>query len=349
MNCFSRFFIAFACCAYCFTALGAQSAPGARVERYTFGVLGDTPYNSDEESEFIAVLAEMNHERLAFAVHVGDFKSATTPCSDELYLQRRDWFELAHHPLVYVPGDNEWTDCWRPFGASADPLERMAKLRDLFFSDERRMGQSSLRLIRQNVSGAPRHPYPEHLQWTHGRVVFVTLNAPGPDNNRTRMPNEAAERMLAARDWLQAAFLKARKERLPGIVVLMQANPWRRTGGPRAAFTELLNDLAIEASNYSGTVLLVHGDTHRYRVDQPLVHPATRTVVPNVTRVEVFGSPQVNWVRITATVERETARFQISPGSRYLSRSDEIFVVGGGSRGVVVNTPRTTPRVTSNQ
>ncbi|HSQ04267.1 MAG TPA: hypothetical protein VLN59_09545, partial [Burkholderiales bacterium] len=326
----------------------AQSTHVAAVERYTFGVLGDTPYNSDEESQFIAVLAEMNHERLAFAVHVGDFKSATTPCSDEMYLQRRDWFELAHHPIVYVPGDNDWTDCWRPFGASADPLERMAKLRELFFSDDERMGQSRLRVMRQNIGGMPRHPYPEHLQWTHSRVVFVTLNAPGPDNNRTRMPNEAADRLLAARDWLHAAFAKARRENLPGVVVLMQANPWRRTGGPRAPFVELLNDLASEATRYSGTVLLVHGDTHRYRVDQPLVHPTTHTVVPNVTRVEVFGSPQVNWVRITATVERETANFRISPGSRYLGQSDEIFVTGNRPPVPVAAAPRTTRRPASN-
>jgi hypothetical protein len=329
MNGSLRFVIALAFCACGFTGLHAQSSPPAGVDHYTFGVLGDTPYGTDEESQFIALLAEMNHERLAFAVHVGDFKSATTPCSDEVYLQRRDWFELAHHPFVYVPGDNDWTDCWRPFGAASDPMERMTRLRELFFSGDRRMGQMKLHLSRQSPNNAARLPsYPEHMRWIYGRVLFVTLNVPGPDNNRTRMPEEAAERTLAAREWLRAAFALARKERLPGLVMLMQADPWRRTGAPRTAFAELLNDLVREALSYAGTVLLVHGDTHRFRVDQPLVNPATRTIVPNVTRVEVFGSPQVNWVRITATVKSATAAFQISPGSRFLSGATERFVSG---------------------
>ena len=98
-------------------ALSAHAAPGddADTVQFAFAALGDTPYNTDEEEQFIAMLAELNRSDLAFVVHIGDFKSSTTICSDELYLQRRDWFRLSHHPLVYVPGDNEWTDCWRPF------------------------------------------------------------------------------------------------------------------------------------------------------------------------------------------------------------------------------------------
>ena len=50
---------------------------------------------------------------LAFALHVGDFKWAGSECSDELFLQRREWFELSHHPFFFIPGDNEWSDCSR--------------------------------------------------------------------------------------------------------------------------------------------------------------------------------------------------------------------------------------------
>jgi len=159
------------------------------------------------------------------------------------------------------------------------------------------------------------------LRWVYGRLLFVTLNMPGPDNNRARVPEEAAERMLAARDWLRAAFTLARKDRLPGIVVLMQADPWQRNRSPKTCFADLLHDLASEALNYTGRILLVHGDTHRYRIDQPLFNVATRTIVPNLMRLEVFGSPEVNWVRITATVEGDTAKFEIEPGSRFLGEA----------------------------
>jgi len=38
--------------------------------------------------------------------------------------------------------------------------------------------------------------------------------------------------------------------------------------------------------------LLIHGDTHLYRDDEPL---------PGVRRIEVWGSPVVNWMRIPLT------------------------------------------------
>jgi hypothetical protein len=55
-------------------------------------------------------------------------------------------------------------------------------------------------------------------------------------------------------------------------------------------------------------VLVVHGDTHRYRFDAPLP-------LENVMRLEVFGSPFLDWVRVTVTVENARARFSVSRGS----------------------------------
>jgi hypothetical protein len=40
-------------------------------------------------------------------------------------------------------------------------------------------------------------------------------------------------------------------------------------------------------------------DSHVQRTDTPLVDLATGQPVPNVTRVETFGSPKVGWVEIT--------------------------------------------------
>jgi hypothetical protein len=46
-----------------------------------------------------------------------------------------------------------------------------------------------------------------------------------------------------------------------------------------------------------GKVLLMHGDTHQYRDDEPL---------PGLRRVEVYGSPSVRWAR--ARIERAGVR-----------------------------------------
>ena len=291
------------------TALSANAAG------FTFGALGDAPYSTDEEPRFIGIIAELNREKLAFVVHVGDFKAAIQPCSDELFLQRKEWFALVRHPLVLAPGDNEWTDCKRMLGGGYDPLERLRKLRELFFSGSASLGQSPLRLERQAQATRGAHDYPEHARWEHERVLFVTLNAPGPDNNVRAMPEEYARRSAAMRDWLEQGFGLARSRGLKAVVVVMHANPWGMLGAPRRGFSELLAALAAEVRGFPGEALLVHGDTHQYRVDRPLRDRANGGPLANFTRVEVFGSPFVNWVRVKAIEEDGRIRFEATPGS----------------------------------
>ena len=290
-----------------------STVPGIAATAFTFAAFGDTPYSAEEESQFLPLLASMNREPLAFAIHVGDFKSGSSPCSDETYLQRREWFALSHHPLIFVPGDNDWTDCWRSFGARRDPLERLTRLRELFFPDDQSLGQQTLTLTRQGTAPG-RQRYPEHARWIYRRVVFATLNLPGGDNNRSRMPEEAREREAAVIAWIHEAFRVARDEKLPGVVLAMQANPWRRSGEARQAFLPVLQAIAIESMRYAGAVLIVNGDTHRHRFDQPLTDAAGKPV-RNVQRLEVYGSPTVNWVRVTVTEDGGRIRYAISPGT----------------------------------
>ena len=278
---------------------------------FTFAALGDMPYSQDEEARFPSLIAEMGRENLAFVVHVGDFKRATETCSDEIFLERRGWFEASPHPFIYVPGDNEWTDCRRPFGAARDPYERLGKLRELFFAEEASFGQRKLRLTRQpGLAGGPRHP--EHARWEHQGVLFLTLNAPGYNNHQTGP--EFAARNAAVRQWLTGSFAGARARGLRGVVVLMHGDAWDSAGHTRSGFTGLVETLAAETRAFDGAVLLVHGDSHRYRVNQPLRDPATGAPLANFLRVMVFGSPSQRWVRIRVTEEGGKIRFEATPG-----------------------------------
>ncbi len=276
---------------------------------FTFAAFGDTPYTREEEARFPGLIAEMNREDLAFVVHIGDFKSANARCSDELYLQRRDWFDYFHHPFVFVPGDNEWADCGRFSAGGYDPLERLRKLRELFFKGEESLGQRRINLARQLPD------YPEHARWRHDNVLFVTLNVPGPDNNARLMPEEFRHRSAAMGDWLEQSFNLARGNGLRAVVVLMQANPWNSPTSRYFGFRELLSTLTRQAREFDGEVLLVHGDTHRYRVDHPLRDPANGTLLANFMRVEVFGYPTMNWVRIRVAERDGRVRFSVDPGS----------------------------------
>jgi hypothetical protein len=290
-------------------ALSVALAGDLSAAEFTFGALGDTPYTRLEEALFPDLLAGMSNEDLAFVVHVGDFKSARAPCSDELFRQRREWFDLVRHPFVYVPGDNEWTDCSGFQAGGYDPLKRLAKLRELFSGGEESLGRRRIKLARQSPD------YPEHARWRHGNVLFVTLNVPGPDNNARHMPEEFRSRSAAVARWLEQSFNIARGDRLRAVVIFMQANPWVSPTSRYFGFRELLATMAKETLGFDGEVLLVHGDTHRFRVDSPLHDHASGSPVANFTRVEVFGSPGMNWVRIRVIEGAEHVRFEVTPGN----------------------------------
>src|SRR4051812_41278661 len=129
---------------------GAPTHPDA----FVFGVLGDTPYTEREEHEFAGMIERMNREPLAFSIHVGDIKGAG-PCSDELFLRRREEFNRFRQPLVYTPGDNEWTDCRRRHMGSGDPLDALARLRKVFFSEPYSLGATRLETAVQASCAAP--------------------------------------------------------------------------------------------------------------------------------------------------------------------------------------------------
>ena len=122
----------------------------------------------------------------------------------------------------------------------------------------------------------------EHRRWETAGWVFVSLNVPGSNNNVRHA--EHAPRMQVVLQWLDEAAALAEKRE--GLVVLMQANPFIVL--PRDGYAELRNTLAALGERRPGKVFLVHGDTHTYHDDEPL---------PDMRRLEVWGSPLVSWVR----------------------------------------------------
>jgi hypothetical protein len=99
-----------------------------------------------EKVLYAGVLRDIAEQHPAFIVHAGDFKSGVARCSDEIFLDRRALFDASTVPLIYVPGDNEWTDCSRLLAGQFDPLERLGKLREIFFDTARSLGTNSDRL-----------------------------------------------------------------------------------------------------------------------------------------------------------------------------------------------------------
>lgn len=303
---------------------GALALAGCAVkpphpEAFAFGVLGDAPYDAREASELEAMLSAMRPEPLAFVVHVGDFKAGGgSPCTDALYLGRKALLDASPHPLVLTPGDNDWTDCRRASNGAMAPLERLARLREIFFSDDLSLGRARLRLAVQEgcvETDGPRcrcPALPENRMWVHGGVAFATIHAVGSNDNvgfDAAGDAEAQCRRAANFRWLARAFALAAGEAMRGLVVFAQADPW--VPSRRRVHATLVAKLVEGAARLARPVLFVHGDTHTYRVDRPFRDAEGRRVA-NPARLETFGSPEVGWVRVTVDANDE-ALFRFEP------------------------------------
>src|SRR5262249_46366393 len=137
--------------------LPAQSQQAfAQGQTLTFGLIGDLAYNPAEEPLLQNVLDDLNKTRLAFVVHLGDLSSPRFACTDELLTRRLAQFRASAHPLVFTPGDNDWTDCHPGQNvAGADPLDRLAKVRSMFFVGEQGLGRRTMALVPQSRGLAP--------------------------------------------------------------------------------------------------------------------------------------------------------------------------------------------------
>jgi hypothetical protein len=266
---------------------------------FSFAAFGDTPYFAFEEVRLEQLIHDMNAQPLAFVLHIGDIKSSRDRCDDRLYLARKKLFDTIGHPFIITPGDNDWTDCHRKGGGEYDPLERLRYFRALFFS-----AQPALPMERESAQGAF-VDYVENARWTIGRVLFVTAHVVGSNNNLGRTPEADEEyhsRNAADLYWLRESFSLARERGLLGVVVAMHADPRFELPPARRArtgFGDLLQALREETIAFGRPVLLIHGDSHIFRLDHPLRDLDSGTPIPIFTRLEVFGSPTAGWVKVT--------------------------------------------------
>lgn len=294
--------------------LGWLLLGSAHAETWRFVAIGDTPYSNYERRELPRMLEQIAAESPELIVHAGDIKYGSARCSEELFLDRKELFDASSVPFVFVPGDNEWMDCRSISAGGYDPEERLDTLRRMFFREPFSLGRTRIPVERQSAA------YPEHLRFRFGPVLFVTLNVPGSDNNAGIAPKPREEFLKRNRvviEWLKQGFALARKEKLRGVVVVMQANmgfKFFEAGLVNGPFTELFEALRGETLAFPGQVLLVHGDTHYQRIDHPMRHPRTKKRVENFTRLETFGFPFMGWVKVFIDDTTPSLfRFEIRP------------------------------------
>ncbi len=273
-------------------------------DSFAFGVFGDGPYRSWEVGRFRRLIKDANKADLQWFLHVGDI--LWFPCSDGAFEGRLRALNSVRHPVVYTPGDNEWTDCHEDIAGRFDPLDRLQRIRTTFFAEPgKSLGGRAMALESQSEDSAFAD-YVENARWRFGGFLFATVhmvsayNATRPFVGRTSANDqEIAERTEAALAWHEEAFSIARTEELKGVVIALHGNPGlERAPEAWLGFEEFVDRLEELVKGFEGPVLFIHGDTHRLRVDQPLRDRETGDPLPNFTRLETYGSPDIGWVRV---------------------------------------------------
>jgi hypothetical protein len=253
---------------------------------------------------------------------------------------------------VYTIGDNEWTDChvFSKKNGLYTPTERLQAVRTLFFPvPGHTLGQNP-RAVSSQANDPSHSAFVENVSWTQSDVVFAAMNITGSFNdlapwssvappwsttppdmpadwaNYPSQADEFASRAQANQDLIAQTFATATKKNARGVVLAFQADMWdpaelvKDPATFRAGFGALVQQIGTLAAQFGGPVLLLEGDSHVWRVDQPFtpgtaqfaMYPNT-PVAPNVTRLVVDGSSSpTSYTRLTINPARKAQLFTLT-------------------------------------
>src|SRR5207302_5968665 len=163
-------------------AWGSKPSPAVQnpASPVSFGLWGDMPYAKKGDGPKIpALIADMNRDHLVYTAFDGDIKDGSSLCTDDQYTAAIDRFNQFQAPTVYVPGDNEWTDCHRLNNGGYNGIERLGHIRRVMFASPDSFGRRTMPLAHQ---GQPGQASVENTRWSAGDAVFVGLNVPGSNH-----------------------------------------------------------------------------------------------------------------------------------------------------------------------
>jgi len=281
-------------------ALGMMAPIAATAEPFTFVALGDMPYESHrDQPRFDRLIDAVNELAPVFTLHVGDTKSGKTSCDNAAFEKIAKDLNRFQAPLIYTPGDNEWRDCYKKKTGRFDPLERLATLRDMFFSEAKSLGMESMAIERQ-ADLMPDYPdYVENARFEQEQVMVVTAHIVGWNDKLPKHNADIVDDYLA-RDaaniaWTRSSFAEAKREGAKALVMAIHADLW---DDDDESVHELWTEAFLEAAkDFGKPVLLIHGDSHTFQIDHPFIDESDHGS-PLITRLQVYGDEQVQAVRI---------------------------------------------------
>lgn len=281
-----------------------QAAPVmAQPDEFSFGVIAHARAStSDDDSGLLSSIDETDSDNLAFVVMQG-IKPANAACTDKVYLRQKSVLDGARNGVIVSLAAADWARC-PPESGKSSAVARLGRVRDLFFFDDFSLGASRIPVIRQSTIAKFRG-FPENTRWQIGDVMFATVNLPSNNNNYVvdaGRNSEFEDRLIANRDWLNRVFTFAHREKVAGIVLFSDSNPFapaRLSGNQRDGLAETRRLLSNLSAKFPGKILVVHGQTSQ-----------TGAITWN-GNVGEFGIP-AGWAKVNVEA-RQAKVFSIEP------------------------------------
>ena len=304
--------------------------PGAPTNSgvFSFGVIADNPNISSDEDRFARLIEDVNNQQsdISWVVHLGDYITGQEgKCSRTLPQERLKLFEKFQVPFIFTPGDNDWAEC-RADGKE-EAVARLSRLRKTFFADPHTtIGATPFSVTPQSEQGKHKESV-ENVLWTRDDVLFATVHIISV-KQKDRFPDVTSRRHEAAVAWIEHVFDLAEKLESRGVFLAFHWDVWPLSGTEvalrracglkmsniagdgvgsctlvRQGGEFLVDALARRSVQFGRPVVAAVGNSHYFRIDKPLTRsigapPSRPAMVENFTRLGVFGSPYVHWVKV---------------------------------------------------
>jgi PKD repeat protein len=315
------------------TPLVGFADPAAAANSFSFAVIGDVPYGSTQIAAFPHEIDQINADpQVQLASHLGDISNPLN-CTDSYYETVKTQFNRFVDPLIYTPGDNEWTDCHRATVGKANPLERLSAVRRIFFP------APGTTLGMNRIGVRAQAGYPENVLLDRGGITIAAVHIVGSNNDlntwtgysapTAEQKEEVTARTNADNTLMRNAFAQAKANGSRAVVLITQADmfaPNAYGSTYRTAFQSLVRTIAAESLSFAKPVVLVNGDTHIWASDKPLMSSAWRSfygigsAVPNLSRITIKGGTS-EWTKFTVVPDAAVLQVQRIPYGKVTSNA----------------------------
>jgi PKD repeat protein len=305
-------------------SLIGSTAPATAADPFSFAVIGDVPYGSNQLEAFPRQIEQINADgQVQVVSHLGDISSPLN-CSDAYFSTIKSQFDRFVDPIAYTPGDNEWADCHRADIGAGNPLDRLSAVRRTFFpTPGTTLGQNKMSVTAQ--SG-----YPENVRWNQDSLSFATVHIVGSNNDLNAWAGnsgttsaqraEVTARTSAGISHIRSAFAAAKANGSRAVVLITQADMFKPgTVGAtyKTAFQSTVQAIASESASFQRPVFLINGDTHAHASDKPLTLASWKSFygvtssVSNLSRITIKGGTE--WTKFNLVPTSSVLQVQRVP------------------------------------